>query len=115
LCCALHRSQEEGQGHATGHDDGRHDGRRRHGPNGVENHRPDGRQGAVAEQISPAPVWLDNAQETGPAAADERTQYRIAIVRPPLRPQLRRPPRGVLGTNSIAQLPYVLVFNFIKS
>jgi len=81
------RSQEEGQGHATGPDDGRHDGRRRHGPDGVENYRPDGRQGAVAEQNRPAPVRFDDAQETVPAAAVERTQYRGARVRPPLRPQ----------------------------
>jgi len=98
------RSQEEGQGHATGPDDGRHDGRRRHGPDGVENHRPDGRQGAVAEQNRPAPVRDDYAQETVPAAADERTRYRVGAVRPPLRPQHGRPPRGVLGPNSIAQL-----------
>jgi len=97
------RSQEKGQNHTTGHDDGRHDGRQRHGPDGLEHYRTYGRQSAVAEQNRTATVRYDNAQETVPAATDERTRYRIAAVRPPLRPQHRRPPSGVFRPNSIAQ------------
>jgi len=98
--------QEEGQGHATGHDDGRHDGRRRHGPDGVEDDRPDGRQGAVGEQNRAGFVRYHSAQETVPASAVERrrtrARRRVGSVRPPLRPQHRRPPRGLLGPNPIA-------------
>lgn len=97
------RSQEKGQGHATGPDDGRHGGRRRHGPDGVETYRPDGWQGAVTEQNRAAPVRYDDAQKSVPAAANERTQYRVAVFRPPLWPQHRRPPHGVFGPNLIAR------------
>lgn len=82
----IRRPQEEGQADATSHDDGRYDGRGRDGPDGDEDHCPDGRQGPTVGQDCAGPVGHHGTQEAFAAP----TGWRVRVA-PPLRPQ---PPAG---------------------
>lgn len=62
------RPEEKGQANATGYDDGGYDGRGGYGPDGVQSDRPDGRQGAVAQQNRAGPVRHHRPEEAHPAA-----------------------------------------------
>jgi len=85
ICRAHHRSQEEGQGHATGHDDGRYDGSGGNGSVGFQNVGTACRKGVVTEQNRTGFVWYHSTQEASAATAG-RTRIRVGV--PSLRSEL---------------------------